>query len=134
MNAQAGSLGPINRTRMKQMDKASLLVAAMAEHCTDRIQNLEPSLDVDLPKPLQPQHLHWMCTRIVKHVEDWPPAKLHRWIGFIQCAMIANRMLSLEEAKTMFDGLKIAYGDSAEDLLDHLDPDSSFEVDIGGEG
>ena len=116
------------------MDNAGLLVTAMAEQCLDRIRKLAPPADLDLPPPLQPQHLERMCASIVKHAEDWPATRLHRWIGFVQSAMIANQMLNLEEAKSMFDGLKIAYGDIGEDLLDHLDPGSSFEVDIGGEG
>lgn len=116
------------------MDKDRVLVAAMADHCRDRIQKLEVAPSPELPTPLQPQHLQWMCANVVRHAEDWPATRLHRWIGFVQCAMIANGMLDLQEAKTMFDGLKVAYGDSGEDLLDHLDPDSAFEVDIGGEG
>jgi hypothetical protein len=37
----------------------------------------------------------------------------------------------------MFDEAKRAHGeasDDLEDLLDHLDPTNSFELDIGGQG
>jgi hypothetical protein len=48
--------------------------------------------------------------------------------------MMAHRMLDLDAAKAMFDKAKVAHGDIGEDLLDHLDPASSYEVDMGGEG
>jgi hypothetical protein len=66
--------------------------------------------------------------------DDWPAVKLNRWIGFIQCALIANRSLDLEEAKQMFNRAKKTSGESAQDLLDHLDPYSPFEFELGGEG
>jgi hypothetical protein len=75
-----------------------------------------------------------MCDRLVEHVDDWPAVKLNRWMGFIQCAMIANRMINLESAKEMFEEAKRAFGESSPDVLDHLDPDEAFEFDIGGEG
>jgi hypothetical protein len=34
----------------------------------------------------------------------------------------------------MFDRAKIAYPETDDDLVDHLDPNSSFELDIGGLG
>jgi len=115
------------------MDNADLLVIAMVEQCRGLIREWHMP-ELDLPKPLQPKHLEWMCDNIEKHAEDWPATRLHRWIGFVQCAMMASRMLDLEGAKAMFDKAKIAHGEISEDLLDHLDPGSSFELDIGGEG
>ena len=72
--------------------------------------------------------------QIEKHAEVGPATKLHRWIGFVQAAMLANRMLDLDVLKAMFDDAKRAHGETNEDLADHLDPTSSFEFDIGGEG
>jgi hypothetical protein len=115
------------------MDNASLLVTAMARECKDQILAWQ-ARESDLPTPLQPQHLLWMCDTIEKHTEDWPATKLHRWIGFVQCAMMAHRMFDLEGAKAMFDKAKTAHGEVNEDLVDHLDPKNSFEFDIGGEG
>jgi hypothetical protein len=115
------------------MDTASLLIKAMAEECRGLILEWNKP-DLDLPEALQPRHLERMCDRIEKHADDWSTAKLHRWIGFVQCAMMANRMLDLSGIKAMFDKAKNAYGESSEDLLDHLDPEKSFEFDIGGEG
>ena len=115
------------------MDNASLLVIAMAEKCRGAILGWnEPELE--LPVSLQPEHLEWMCDNIERHADDWPATKLHRWIGFVQCGMLANRMIDLDEAKTMFDAAKVAFAELGDDLLDHLDPESSFQLDIGGEG
>lgn len=113
----------------------SLIVVAMAERCRDLIQRSDET-DCLLPAALQHKHLLWMCDCIEEHSEDWPPTRLHRWIGFVQCAMMANRMLDLAEAKAMFNKAKIAHAESSEDhdLVDHLDPDSSFELELGGEG
>jgi hypothetical protein len=42
----------------------------------------------------------------------------------------------LDGAKNMFDSVKNAYLVTSEDqdLTDHLDPGSSFEIDVGGQG
>ncbi|MCA9212313.1 MAG: hypothetical protein KDB27_04545 [Planctomycetales bacterium] len=118
------------------MDNSHLLMIAMAEKCKRLIRQCEQP-DVLLPVPLQPGHLQWMCDQIVEHAEIGPPTKLHRWIGFVQCGMLAQRILDLDRLKSMFDELKRAHGEAivdVEDLLDHLDPQSSFEFDIGGQG
>jgi hypothetical protein len=115
------------------MDNANLLIIAMADQCRAIIRERnEPA--PNLPKPLQPKHLERMCDCLERHAEDWSATRLHRWIGFVQCAMMANRMLDLDGARAMFDKAKVAHGEMSEDLLDHLDPTSSFELDLGGEG
>ena len=42
----------------------------------------------------------------------------------------------LEQVKRMFDDVKKSHGFSSEDedLVDHLDPSSSFQLEIGGQG
>ena len=115
------------------MDNSNLLVVAMAEECRRIILQWHDD-DPNLPKPLRRKHLERMCERIEKHSEDWPASRLHRWIGFIQCALIANRIIDLSEAKQMFDRVKVAYPEADADLLDHLDPTDSFEIDLGGPG
>jgi hypothetical protein len=114
------------------MENAKLLVA-MADECKRLIVESDKT-QPDLPKALQPKHLLWMCKQIEQHAEHGPDTKLHRWIGFIQCGMMANQMLDLDGAKAMFDKAKIAHGETSEDLLDHLDTKSSFKLEIGGEG
>ena len=121
---------------MSPTDGISLLVVAMAQRCKRLIQEADV-VDVGLPKALQPTHLLWMCQQIEKHAEGGAVPKLHRWIGFVQAGMLANRMLDLDGLKAMFDEAKATHGDAQdafEDLTDHLDPSSSFEFDIGGQG
>ena len=115
------------------MSKEKLLIVAMAEQCKRLISQLD-STDSRLPASLHKQHLQTMCVEILEHSDDWQSARLNRWIGFIQCALLANGLLDLDELKSMFDKAKLAYGDTGQDLLDHLNPNSSFEFDIGGEG
>ncbi len=115
------------------MDQDRLLIIAMAEQCKRLIAHLD-STDSRLPPPLRKHHLKWMCVEIEAHSDDWQTDKLNRWIGFIQCALLANGSLDLDALKSMFDKAKVAYGETSQDLLDHLNPDNSFEFDIGGEG
>ena len=118
------------------MSDSILLISAMAEQCRDMILEWNRP-NPDLPTSLRPKHLQWMCNQIVQNSRIWPDTRLHRWIGFVQGAMLANRMLDLDELKAMFDEAKRAHGeasDDLEDLLDHLDPTNSFELDIGGQG
>jgi hypothetical protein len=114
------------------MDHPSLLIVAMAEQCRALILESD-TRDLALPKPLQTKHLVWMCNQIHNHVEDWSSHRLNRWIGFLQCAMIAHGMLTFDGAKSMFDNAKVAYGDIGDDMVDHLDSTNSFACDIGGE-
>jgi hypothetical protein len=122
--------------RSNAVDQANLLVVAMAERCLKIIQDKLEDVRSGLPEPLRPKHLRWMCSLIVEHAEDWPAINLHRWIGFIQAGMIANLMLDLDGAKAMFNKIKEEYGSIAkdQDLIDHLDPQSSFKMDLGGQG
>ncbi len=108
----------------------------MAERCLRIIQDKPEDVRFGLPKSLCPNHLRWMCKQIVEHAESWPAVKVHRWLGFVQAGMIANLMLDLDAAKAMFNKVKEEYGSIAkdQDLLDHLDPNSSFEMEIGGQG
>lgn len=115
------------------MDAANLLITAMAVECLRTIKEWNKPVPT-LPKALDPEHLEWMCESIEKNADTWTSNKLHRWIGYVQCAMIANQMLDLKGVKAMFDKAKIAYGDPGDDLLDHLNEASSYEMDLGGEG
>jgi hypothetical protein len=128
---------PVTQRSMKKnaIEPSVVLIAAMAAKCRALIHRSHQRND-QLQGPLQPKHLLWMCDRIEKNAELWAATKLHRWIGFVQCGMMAHRMLDLDDAKAMFDAVKNAHGASGDDqdLMDHLDPDSSFELDLGGQG
>lgn len=108
------------------------LIVSMAEKCMRVVSDWQ-SPGPEQPPSLQPKHLAWMCKSIVENAEKWPPTKMHRWLGFIQGAMIANRMLDLTGARQMFDYEKNAFGNHSQDVLDHLDPDMEFWLDLGGE-
>jgi hypothetical protein len=118
-----------------EMEQGSLLIVAMAEKCRETIRRSQAPV-LALPAALRPKHLLWMCERIQEHAENWPPAKLHRWIGFLQAGIIANRMLTLDDAKALFDTAKNCFGESGDDrdLVDHLNAQSAFEFEIGGQG
>ena len=118
------------------MDNTSLLIVAMAERSRRLLQDWRQPAPT-LPKALQPKHLLWMCDQIEKHAEDGPATKLHRWIGFVQAGMLANRMRDLDGLKGMFVEAKAEFAEAnreVEDLVDHLDPTSAYEFDIGGQG
>jgi hypothetical protein len=117
------------------MEDTRFLVAAMAAKCRDLIRGSN-EVEESLPQALHPKHLLWMCDQIQQHAQGAPVTKLHRWIGFVQAAILANRMLDLEQIKAMFDEVKKSHGVSSEDqdLVDHLDVSSSFKLDLGGQG
>lgn len=117
------------------MEKSKLLIVAMTEQCIAQILKSE-SNEAELPEVLHPQHLLWMCDQIANNAENWSELKLHRWIGFLQASMLANRILDFEELKHVFEDAQKSYGvdEVDQDLIDHLDPHNSFRMDIGGEG
>ena len=116
------------------METTRLLATAMAERCRAAIEAAGEEQHLELPDALRASHLRWMCLQIESHVEHWHLVRIHRWIGFIQAGMLANGMLSLSEAKTMFDEAKVAYGKDSDDLVDHLNLGKVFSLEIGGEG
>ena len=124
---------PTKGERATDMSDDVLLLVAMADRCGEVIST-KGRADATQPASLQPEHLLWMCRQMVKYRNDWPATKVHRWIGFVQAALIAGHMLELHEVKAMFDRAKNEYGAPDEDLLDHLDPHSAFRLELGGEG
>jgi hypothetical protein len=115
------------------MDNSQLMIIAMADQCEQIIRDTK-KVNPAFPDSLQPNHLLWMCARIHHSAESWPLARLNRWLGFIQAAMIAQGMIDLNSAKSMFDKAKVAHADPGEDWIDHLDPSSHYAMDLGGQG
>ncbi len=111
------------------------LIVAMSEKCASLL-NEHCDTEGGLPRPLRPKHLLWMCKQIQSHVDDWSDARVHRWFGFIQAAMLANRILDLNGLKSMFDAARSAHGELEDDpeLIDHLNPETFFEFELGGQG
>lgn len=115
------------------MTNDDLLMVAMAGRCKDLLLKSGTG-NRQLPKSLQHEHLLWMCKKIEQRAEEWPTTKLHRWIGYLQAAIIAHRILDLNEVKAMFDDAKVAHAGVDQDMTDHLDIETDFVVDLGGEG
>ncbi len=116
------------------MDDAFQSVTALADECQEFIRrNASPGADP--PELIDINHLSWMLDQICLHAQDWPPTKLYLWIGFVQCGLIANGLLKPKTARAMFGQSWTGYSvDSIDqDLIDHLDHESSFSLDIGGE-
>jgi hypothetical protein len=67
-------------------------------------------------------------------IDQWNKAPFHRWIGFIQGALMANHLIDMDQAKAMFDLEKNSFAAPGPDLIDHLDLDDPFEFDLGGQG
>jgi hypothetical protein len=116
----------------RRADNDRSLIEAMAKQCRRVIQASEgrPS---SLPEQLRGRHLLWMCDQIESRAHEDDLARLNRWVGFVQAGLLANDMLSLEELRELFNEANDQHSDVA-DLLDHLDPTSSFGFDIGGQG
>jgi hypothetical protein len=114
------------------MDNASLLTVAMAERCRHLLLDSGTG-NRALPRCLQHSHLLWMCEKIETNAEEWPATKLHRWIGFLQAAMVAHKILDLDRAKAMFNKAKVAHSSADDEMSDHLDLATEFILDIGGE-
>ena len=116
------------------MSDALRIVTAMAGECRELIrQRAVPASD--LPETLSVDHLSWMLDQICFHAEDWSATKLHLWLGFVQSGMIANGILDSTIVREMFGQIRAACSvdDVDQDLIDHLDPENSFSLDIGGE-
>lgn len=115
------------------VSKQALVVAAMARKCCDLLEGRSTSNA--LPRTLQPDYLLWMANQIAQHTEVWPATKLHRWIGYLQGGMVANQILDFDGAKAMFQAVrKVVDGiDVDQDLIDHLDPENPFRLEMGGE-
>jgi hypothetical protein len=115
------------------MTNDNLLMVAMSEHCRDLLLKSGTG-NRQLPKCLQHEHLLWMCKKIEQRAAEWPTTKLHRWLGYLQAAIIAHGILDLNGVKAMFDAAKVAHPSTDQDMTDHLNTEEVFVVDLGGEG
>jgi len=117
------------------MKSPHLLFVAMADKCRNLIKEAG-DIDSQLPEALRPSHLMWMCDQMTEQSETWSETKLHRWLGFLQCGMMANHILTLEKTKLLFAETKTAFAENTQDrdLFDHLNPRNDFRMELGGEG
>lgn len=114
------------------MSDAIQSVGDMAGVCRELIRRNVSMPVSDLPETLKVDQLSWMLDQICLHAGDWSAAKLHLWIGFVQCGMIANGILESTILSEMFGQLRAACNVD-QDLIDHLNQEDSFSLDIGGE-
>ena len=94
---------------------------------------------LDVPEDSKPLHLLKMCKIVREQAfeesSDFPVSKLHRWIGHIQGCLITTKVATVDQIKEIMRMAKLAFGEKPDtELMRHLDPDSPFFLDIGGEG
>ena len=103
----------------------------MVERCRTAIAASATSREV---QPVPPAHLTWMCDQLDENVDQWSAVKVARWIGFLQCALIADRILDARHVGVIFADARGGLHDARRDLLDRLAAEEPFEFDLGGEG
>jgi hypothetical protein len=116
--------------------KDNVLATAMARECRRLLAAWQRPLPV-LPNALTRKHLLWMCQQVEQHADTWGTAKVHRWIGFIQAGILASGILDLDGLKAMFNATRQTHSDAQsnlDDLIDHLDAQTDFHLELGGEG
>lgn len=76
-----------------------------------------------------------LCCNLERRAETWPESRLHRALGFVQGVLVARGVTSYADQLALINGLKVAYPeDTDEELQEHLDPKSPFQLDLGGPG
>jgi len=79
------------------------------------------------------QNLLNVCNRIITKAEEWPDEKLFMRLGFIQGVMVSHGVCSLDMIRRVVNFIRERHLDYV-DLLDHNDPESPFNFELGGEG
>lgn len=114
-------------TRLRDHLRAWLVKSGLTPDC----------IASNAPPTGQPGHLLQLLDRIEKYAveEHWADSKLHRYIGAVQDSMIWLGAATVHDLKEiMFQAKKHFSEKPDKELTDHNDPDSPFELDIGGEG
>lgn len=127
------------------MTDPTLLAVEIAERTLAYLlkwQEAGQSVRPDAPEETKPENLIWMLERLMKIAEgngreeiEWADTKLHRWLGFIFGSMVSNGMATLPKIKELVTRAKAEFLEKEDkDVVDHNNPDSPFELDIGGPG
>jgi len=87
------------------------------------------SLKVD--SEVSPQTLLEMCDRITRKADEWPDEKLFLRIGYVQGVMVALNICGMDKIKNIAQDARNGRKDYV-DLLDHNDPESPFQIELGG--
>lgn len=51
------------------------------------------------PHGIGKQHAMWMIEEVLANEHTWPSDKLNRWIGYLQCLLVLNRIRTLDELR-----------------------------------
>lgn len=121
------------------MAHPTLLAIQIAEDLEEQIKLWQETfhIELDVDDSTQPERLLEMLEKLVHkaHQEEWPDTKLHRWLGWVMGCMACHNIASLERQKEIVAHAKLHFGEKDDDeLTEHHNPDSTFRLDIGGEG
>ncbi len=47
------------------------------------------------------EHLCWMCGQIVANKDSWSVARMHRWLGYVQCGIRFHEWMSPDELRDL---------------------------------
>jgi len=116
---------------------AHLLAVEIAQHCKEAL-DAEFDWDYSETQPgnrtVSRAHLLWMCEQIVDNADKWPASKLHRWAGFLQGYTVSCAITTIKKESEMVRAAKKHFLEEMDvDLKDHQDPESLFELELGGE-
>lgn len=89
------------------------------------------SLEVE--SEISPRTLLEMCDRIARKADEWPDEKLFMRIGYVQGVMVSLNICGIKKIREIVHEAHLGRQDYI-DLLDHNDPDSPFNLELGGSG
>ena len=121
------------------MENPTLLAIQIAEELEQQILEWQTAFDIELDvnEDTHPDHLLRMLEKLVHKAnhDEWSDTKLHRWLGWVMGCMACHNIAGLDRLKEIVSHAKLHFGEIEDDELDeHNNPDSSFNLDIGGEG
>lgn len=121
------------------MANPTQLAIQIAERLEDQIKEWQDTFNIDLEveKVVHPDRLLTMIEKLIHKAEqdEWPDTKLHRWLGWIMGCMACHNIAGIEKLEQIVTSSKMCFGEKADEELEaHHNPDSSFRLDIGGEG
>ena len=99
--------------------------------------NMEAAKAADVEEHTTPPHIKWMTIQVQEHFDDpgWSICKLSRWNGIAMGCIVANMFASAQTTQEIVHRAKLSHGEQVDhDMIDHLDEDYPFELDLGSDG
>lgn len=121
------------------MVNPTLLAIEIAERLDAQIREWQETFHIDMEgvdPDTHPDHLLKMLDRLTHKAneEAWPDTKLHRWLGWVMGCMACHGIAGHSRLQHLVGESKRYFDEKPdEDLESHLNPDSPFRFDIGGE-